>query len=163
MNQSHPYYNNLILKRALAVLTMVIVLLCGNIANAQGLMRGEANISSEANTPGQDTEMNGSVEGWESPMESSFQSASSAQAAETAESINYLNDDQFGSDLSVHALGHINENEMVFEMRQLIKQNQKLKAELEEKEELRNQIAELENRIKDIQNGWEVIEYINKN
>ncbi len=116
-------------------------------------MRGEANMATVTVNPGQDTETNGSVEGWESPMDASLQSASSGQSAEAAESINYLNDDQFGSDMSIHAVGHINENEMVFEMRQLIKQNQKLKAELEEKEELKKKIAELENRIKNIQDG----------
>lgn len=152
----------------MTVLTMVIVLLSGVELNAQGLMRGEASDSQGlmrgesteiATSPnnGQDTEMNASLDRWEMPLETSVGLGSSAQSAEVAETINYLNNDQFQADLNVNALSVIQDDELQYEVRNLIRENQKLKAKVEEQQELKNKIAQLERTIQDMEEGWEII------
>ena len=136
-------------------------LVLGLTANAQGLMRGEMDVPSTtemAPQQGQDMESVDAEIGWETPFEGTAQPASSAQSAAAAETINYLNDDQFGSGLNLASADYIQGDQLKYEFRQLIKENQKLKAELEEKNALQEEIARLQNTITDLQNGWEIIE-----
>ncbi len=108
---------------------MLIVLFCAAPVDAQGLMRGE------------------------------YDTASSAQAAEVAEAVNFLNDDQFRADLNVNALSVIGEDELEYEARKLIQENQRLKAEVEKQQDLHNKIVQLETIIKDMEEGWENIKH----
>ena len=144
----------------MTTLMVCLFVVLGGTVNAQ-LMRGdmeEATVSTASPTQGQDMESVDAEIGWETPMDAAAGPASSAQSAVAAETINYLNDDQFGNGFNLNAVSEVQGDQLKYEMRQLIKENQKLKAELEEKNALQAEIARLENRIKDLQNGWEIIE-----